>query len=259
MESRKENFGRLEQSSVVVVGAYSTIGIELIPLLSEKYNEIIMTEADQNFEALEKVVEKWKADYPSVNYECIKLNVLKKESLESFSNELGEKTINSYIYLAGINILLPALEIDEEKWDLIMDVNLKGFFMTSKIIAKRMLDRRGGSILGVASQHGIVANIDRAPYCASKAGLIHLAKELALEWAKYKIRVNIVSPTFIESDKNYELLESFKCKKEYLAKIPLRKYAKPIDVCNAIMYLESDKASIVTGQNIILDGGWTIC
>ena len=259
MESKRENSGRLEQSSAVVVGAYSTIGIELIPFLSEKYSHIVVTESGPNYESLEKLIEKLKIAYPSINYECIELDVLKKESLEEFSRKLEKRSIASYIYLAGVNILLPALEVDEEKWDLIMDVNLKGFFMTSKIIAKRMLDSNGGSILAVASQHGVVANIDRAPYCASKAGLIHLAKELALEWAKYKIRVNIVSPTFIESEKNMDLLESSKAKKEYLSKIPLREYAKPIDVCNAIMYLESDKASIITGQNIILDGGWTIC
>ena len=259
MESRRESSGRSEQSSAVVVGANSTIGIELIPLLSEKYLDIVVTESGQNYELLEKLVKKWKIDYPSVHYECVELDVLKKESLEEFSKKLEKRSITSYIYLAGVNILLPAMEVDEDKWDLIMDVNLKGFFMTAKIIAKRMLDSNGGSILGVGSQHGVVANIDRAPYCASKAGLIHLAKELALEWAKYKIRVNVVSPTFIEADKNIELLESSKCKKEYLSKIPLRQYAKPIDVCNAIMYLESEKASIITGQNIILDGGWTIC
>ncbi|MCR5194723.1 MAG: SDR family oxidoreductase [Pseudobutyrivibrio sp.] len=259
MESRRENSGRSEQSSAVVVGANSTIGIELIPLLSEKYSDIVVTESGKNFELLKNLVEKLKIEYPSVNYECVELDVLKKESLEEFSKKLEKRSITSYIYLAGVNILLPALEVDEEKWDLIMDINLKGFFMTAKIIAKKMLDSSGGSILGVASQHGVVANIDRAPYCASKAGLIHLAKELALEWAKYKIRVNIVSPTFIKSEKNNEILESSKGKKEYLSKIPLREYAKPIDVCNAIMYLESDEASIITGQNIILDGGWTIC
>ena len=100
--------------------------------------------------------------------------------------------------------------------------------------------------------------MDRAAYCASKAGMIHLAKELALEWAKYGIRVNMVSPTMIFSEKNKEILDGNRAKKEYLIKIPLRKYAVPEDVSSAILFLNSDKASMITGQNLIVDGGWTI-
>jgi 2-deoxy-D-gluconate 3-dehydrogenase len=88
--------------------------------------------------------------------------------------------------------------------------------------------------------------------------MIHLAKELALEWAKYNIRVNVVSPTFIISGKNKDLLESAHSKKEYLGKIPLKKYARPQDISAAITFLESGEADMITGQNLILDGGWTI-
>ena len=181
-----------------------------------------------------------------------------EKNISNIYIEEKKLVVDSFVYLAGINVLVSALETTEEIWDRIIDVNLKGFFFVSKVIAKNMILNGGGSILGIASQHAVVANVDRAAYCASKAGMIHLAKELALEWAKYGIRVNMVSPTMIFSEKNKEILDGNRAKKEYLIKIPLRKYAVPEDVSSAILFLNSDKASMITGQNLIVDGGWTI-
>ena len=217
--------------TVVVVGACSSIGDALIPELLDKYSSMVLTESPQNFESL---VGKY-GEKPNVK--LLEMDVLNK---------------------SRINVLVSALETTEEIWDRIIDVNLKGFFFVSKVIAKNMILNGGGSILGIASQHAVVANVDRAAYCASKAGMIHLAKELALEWAKYGIRVNMVSPTMIFSEKNKEILDGNRAKKEYLIKIPLRKYAVPEDVSSAILFLNSDKASMITGQNLIVDGGWTI-
>ena len=240
--------------TVVVVGACSSTGDALIPELLDKYSSVVLTESPQNFESL---VGKY-GEKPNVK--LLKMDVLNKSQIKTLDIYIEEKklVVDSFVYLAGINVLVSALETTEEIWDKIIDVNLKGFFFVSKVIAKNMILNGGGSILGIASQHAVVANVDRAAYCASKAGMIHLAKELALEWAKYGIRVNMVSPTMIFSEKNKEILDGNRAKKEYLIKIPLKKYAVPEDVSSAILFLNSDKASMITGQNLIVDGGWTI-
>lgn len=243
------------------MGADSSIGQALIPGLLKKYQTVILTEQEESFPELLQLSEDWGKANPLCEIICMKLDVLNREALSEFEKFLQRKTIEieSFIYLAGINMLISALEMTDRVWDRIIDVNLKGFFFTAQIAAKNMILHDGGSILGIASQHGVVANVNRAAYCASKAGMIHLVKELALEWAKYNIRVNVVSPTMILSDKNKEILEGAQAKKEYLGKIPLKKYAKPQDVSSAIIFLESAESGMITGHNLVLDGGWTIC
>ena len=124
MESRKENSGRQEQNSAVVVGAYSTIGIELIPLLAQKYSNIVLTESGNNYELLIQKVEEWKEKQKEVLFECINIDVLNAKDLTKLSKALETKKVTSFVYLAGVNILKPAIEMGESDWDLIMDINL---------------------------------------------------------------------------------------------------------------------------------------
>ncbi|GAV24057.1 SDR family NAD(P)-dependent oxidoreductase [Carboxydothermus pertinax] len=97
----------------------------------------------------------------------------------------------------------------------------------------------------------------RAAYSASKAGIIGLTRCLAVEWAPFNIRVNSISPTILQSEINNWLLESEEFKKEFLSKIPMGRYGQYNDVISAIVYLSSDEASMITGHNLIIDGGWT--
>ncbi len=260
MDSRKcHSRNCLENKrTLIVVGADSSIGDVLVPELIEQYEDVILTEVPAAYGGL---VEKYREYAGEAKLHLQELDVRSKEHIHNLEVYIDENglVIDSLIYLAGINILAPALEVTEDIWDRVMEINLKGFFFMARMVANNMILNGGGSILGVASQHGVVANIDRAAYCASKAGMIHLAKELALEWARYGIRVNVVSPTMILSEKNKDMLEGARAKKEYLAKIPLKKYAVPEDISAAILFLNSEKAAMMTGQNMIIDGGWTIC
>ena len=98
---------------------------------------------------------------------------------------------------AGVNIPRDALEITEEDWDRVLDVNLKGLFFLSQRVAREMIAGGGGKIVNIASQNGVVGYYRRAAYCSSKAGVVNLTRVLALEWARHKINVNAVGPTFI--------------------------------------------------------------
>lgn len=241
------------------MGALSSIASALIPDLLNKYEVIILTETPSEYNRLCHYTEQLSKE-SKCEIITFSLDVLKEEQIRNFGKLFREEySVESFIYLAGINMLVPALEVTNDVWELIMNVNLKGFFFTAVEVAKKMIiDNVHGSILGIASQHGVVANMDRAAYCASKAGMIHLSKQLALEWAKYGIRVNVISPTMIYSEKNEELLDSPRLKKEYLTKIPLKKYAKPKDISKAVLFLESQDSELITGHNLVIDGGWTI-
>lgn len=165
--------------TVVVVGACSSIGDALIPELLDKYSSMVLTESPQNFESL---VGKY-GEKPNVK--LLEMDVLNKSQIKTLDIYIEEKklVVDSFVYLAGINVLVSALETTEEIWDRIIDVNLKGFFFVSKVIAKNMILNGGGSILGIASQHAVVANVDRAAYCANtKYEEMEVAEEFGDGW-----------------------------------------------------------------------------
>ncbi len=157
---------------------------------------------------------------------------------------------------AGINLPRPALEITEEEWDLVLDTNLKGLFFTAQAADRRMVARRSGRIVNMASQMGFVGFYFRAAYCASKAGVVNLTRVLAVEWAPYGVTVNAVAPTFVETPMTRGMLEDPWFREEVLRRIPMGRLADPQDVVGAVLYLASDAAAMVTGHTLLVDGGW---
>lgn len=157
---------------------------------------------------------------------------------------------------AGVQLIKPALDVEEAEYDEILTVNLKGPFLCSQAAAYFMMQQRSGCIVNIASQHGVVGNRLRAPYCASKGGLISLTKALAIEWAEYGIRVNSISPTFVANERNAEYLKT-DFFQEDIERIPLGGPATAEDVAAGVVYLASPAARMVTGHNLMIDGGWT--
>jgi 2-deoxy-D-gluconate 3-dehydrogenase len=158
---------------------------------------------------------------------------------------------------AGAQVFKPALEIDEDEFDAVMNVNLKGAFMCAQAAAAVMVEQRRGAIVNVASQHGVVGNRMRAPYCASKGGLVNLTRALAVEWAEHGIRVNAVSPTFVDNGSNRELIDSPALREQIARGVLLGRAATSEEVAAGICYLASPAAAMVTGHNLLIDGGWT--
>jgi 2-deoxy-D-gluconate 3-dehydrogenase len=157
---------------------------------------------------------------------------------------------------AGINLPRPALEVTEEEWDLVLDTNLKGLFFAAQAAGRRMVERRYGRIVNMASQMGFVGFYFRAAYCASKAGVVNLTRVLAVEWAPYGVTVNAVAPTFVETPMTRGMLEDPWFREEVLRRIPMGRLADPQDVVDAVRYLASDAAAMVTGHTLLVDGGW---
>jgi NAD(P)-dependent dehydrogenase (short-subunit alcohol dehydrogenase family) len=159
---------------------------------------------------------------------------------------------------AGINRLVKAQEMTEEVWDSVLDTNLKGSFFLTREVAEASLLRRGGNIVFLSSQHGVVGNLTRTAYCASKTGLLGLVRALVAEWSGLGIRVNSVAPTFILNEANQEYLNHPHSIRTMRNKIPLHRYATVEDVAHAVLFLTSDLAAMINGHNLLVDGGYTV-
>ncbi len=235
------------------------MGRSIITLaIKDGYTHIFATENEENIVELDGFVQNLR-DNSCICIETFRLDIKETRHIEEVVTSIFSSGIDiqSCVYTIGINRLCAAISLQEDEWDNVVDTNLKGFFFTSKYVASRMIKAKSGSIVAISSQHGVVGNVERAAYCASKSGMINLCRALAVEWGKYNIRVNIVSPTFIESIKNYEYLHSTRFVRENLTKIPLHRYATPDDVAYSILFLLSDKAKMITGHNLLVDGGWS--
>ena len=158
---------------------------------------------------------------------------------------------------AGINIPKPALEVTEEDWRRVIDSNLTGLFFCCQAVGRIMVNQKKGKIINISSQTGTVAIQMRAAYCASKAGVNLLTKELALEWGPHNINVNAVAPTFIETPMTKPMFENAAFKEMVLQKILLGRIGQPKDVLGAVIYLASEASDLVTGHVLLVDGGWT--
>ena len=150
-----------------------------------------------------------------------------------------------------------ALELDERAWDVVMNLNVKGLFFLSQSVAKIMKEQGGGCIINVASASGIRPHV-LPIYSISKAAVIMVTKALALEWAKYGIRVNAVAPGLVKTSFS-EALWSIEPNLEYqLNRIPMRRIAETEEIVGAMVYMASDASKFMTGAVVSVDGGETI-
>jgi NAD(P)-dependent dehydrogenase (short-subunit alcohol dehydrogenase family) len=151
-----------------------------------------------------------------------------------------------------------ALEVTEPDFDLTVAINLKATFFASQAAAKFMIQQKGGRIINMSSQAGFAALPTESVYCASKAGISHITKCLAVEWGPYNITVNAVAPTFITTPGTDEALADPAFRADVIERIAaLHRIGEPMDVAGAVIFLASPAAALITGHTILIDGGWT--
>jgi NAD(P)-dependent dehydrogenase (short-subunit alcohol dehydrogenase family) len=175
-----------------------------------------------------------------------------------------EQVINSYgridilVNNVGVAPANPAEKVTESDYDLTMNLNVKAMFFTSQAVAGHMIEQGSGRIINMSSQAGSITLDDESVYCMSKAAVNHMTKNLASEWAKYNIQVNAVAPTFIETPGTEPWLKDPEFRQSVLDRIPLGRIGKPMEVAGAVVFLASGAASLITGEIITIDGGWTL-
>jgi NAD(P)-dependent dehydrogenase (short-subunit alcohol dehydrogenase family) len=157
---------------------------------------------------------------------------------------------------AGVGPENPAEAVNEADFDATIAVNLKGTFFAAQAAGRRMIARQSGRIINMSSQAGHVALKGEAIYCMTKAGIDHLTRCLAYEWAPHNVTVNAVAPTFIWTDGTRPALSDKAFLSQTLAHIPLGRIGEPMDVAGAVVFLASPAASLITGTTLRVDGGW---
>jgi len=165
--------------------------------------------------------------------------------------------LNIAVNAAGIANANPALEMEAEQWQRVIDINLTGVWNSCKAEAELMIESGGGSIINIASMSGVIVNrgLEQAHYNCSKAGVIHLSKSLAMEWVEKNIRVNSISPGYTATPMNTrpEMVHQTKAFEE---QTPIQRMAKVEEMAGPAIFLASDAASFCTGVDLLVDGGF---
>lgn len=239
----------------LVTGGSRGIGRNIAKILAgEGYNVAITY--NSNEELANEVVRE--LEHTGVKAACFKANISIKDQVDNLISEI-EKELGSICVLvnnAGITKDNLLIRMSEDDWDSVMDVNLKGAFLTTKAVARGMMKKRYGKIINISSVVGVMGNAGQGNYSASKAGLIGFTKSMARELASRGIRVNAVAPGFIRTDMTDSLKEEVK--EAMLSNIPLGYFAEPEEVSNLVAFLASEKSDYITGQVIQIDGGMNI-
>ncbi len=167
--------------------------------------------------------------------------------------------IDILVNSAGVILRGPVEDFSEEEWDNILDINLKGLFFCCQLVGKEMIKRKKGKIINISSNVSEVVQPGRAVYAVSKAGVSHLTRALALEWAGHSVNVNAIGPgpTITELNKTY-FEEHPEDLKERIDSIPMGRMGDPSDHVGAAIFLASDASDFITGQTLLVDGGSTI-
>jgi gluconate 5-dehydrogenase len=159
---------------------------------------------------------------------------------------------------AGINPIFRGIERTSlEDWQSIIGINLTGTFLCCKHIGGVMVEQARGSIINISSVAGHVGLLRSVPYCASKGGVEMLTRALALDWAKLGVRVNTLAPGWVDTDLTHGLLEHDVHGKRLLEHTPMGRFATATDMVGAAVFLASDASAYMTGQSLLIDGGWT--
>jgi len=186
-------------------------------------------------------------------------DVLRKDQLEAARDAALERwgRIDILVNNAGVALLEPALEVSESNWDKTLDLNLKAAFFLSQLVAKEMIRTGGGKIVNIGSQAGMIALERHVAYMASKAAIIGITKVLAVEWAKHNVQVNAISPTVTLTELGKQAWAG-EVGEEFKRKLPAGRFADPDEIAACALFLASNATDMITGSNLVIDGGYTI-
>ena len=177
-------------------------------------------------------------------------------AVDQAAKEFGR--IDILVNNAGIAPENLAENVREEDFDETLAINLKGTFFATQAVGRLMIRQKNGKIINMSSQAGFAALPTESIYCMTKAGIAHLTKCLAVEWGKYGITVNAVAPTFIHTPGTEGALSDAAFRADTLERIAaLHRIGEPMEVAGAVVFLASPAASLITGETILIDGGWT--
>lgn len=166
-------------------------------------------------------------------------------------------TIDILVNSAGIANVAPALQFSTDAWDQMMAVNLRAPFLTARTLAPAMFAQRWGKVINISSQTGVIALDDHAAYASSKGGLNALTKSLCAEWARHNVQVNAICPTVVMTPMGRQVWGKPEKGDPFRNATPARRFAEPVEVADAALYLASDASAMVNGALLMVEGGFT--
>lgn len=244
----------LDGKVAVIIGGTSGIGRAIAHGLAEAGATVVCTSrrAEQ--------VEATAAEIENFGRRTLRItsDVSDRASLESLLEkcvaEFGK--VDILVNSAGRTKRAPTLEFAEEDWTAILETNLTGTLRACQIFGRQMIAQNYGRIINIASLSTFVSLFEVAAYSASKAAVASLTKSLAIEWAKHGVNVNAIAPGVFKTDLNRELLESTERGKEFQLRTPMGRFGQVEELAGAAIFLASDAASFVTGEVLVVDGGF---
>ena len=241
----------------IVTGASRGMGKVMSLTLAEAGADVVV--AARTLMKLEALSEQIR----SLNRNCLvyQIDITEFDNIEL----MVKKTIDEFgkidilVNNAGMNIRKTAIDLTQPEWDKVLNTNLKAYFFCAQAVAREMAKKNGGKIINIASLRSIIAPPMAPAYTASKGGVSQLTKALAVEWAKYNIRVNAIAPGYIETEltahfkeKEIDIYESIR------DRTALKRWGLPEDIVGTLIYLASDASEYMTGQTLYIDGGYLL-
>lgn len=244
---------RLDHKRAIIIGSSSGIGLGCAVALADAGASVVL--AARRTELLNDL--KIALEGKGHKAETIKLDITKIDEVEDIirSQDSFDIMVNS----SGLARHTPAVDTNEDDFNNVLDVNLKGAYFITKEIAKKLIEEnKSGSLINISSQMAHVGGIDRAVYSASKHAVEGFTKSMAMEFGPYGVRINTICPTFISTPLTAPTFNDPNKIKWIKDKIKLGRVGEVEDIMGAVVYLASDASSLVTGASLLIDGGWTV-
>ena len=240
-----------KNKTVIITGGTRGIGKSLVHIFNDVGANVIITGTKK---------------YNSVNFDFLRnnsriqynqLDYLSDKSVKQFIRLVSAlDRVDVLINNAGVNKIDTISEISIDDWDWMNTINLKGPFLLTQVVSEIMKNQKSGKIINIASIFSVISKVKRAVYSATKWGLIGFTKAVALELAPFNIQVNAVSPGFVDTDLTRKIL-GLENMKQLEETIPQGRLANPDEIANVVLFLCSAQNTYITGQNIVVDGGFT--